>query len=142
MEIQVTVAGHLSWLDDFYLRCGYGGRVEPEDKVYFASIHNLPVGVVRLAKERGVFVLRGMQVLDSWRGRGIGCELLSCLSTELVDDCYCLPYQHLDRFYGAVVFVDIDVVDLPTFLAERLKAYRQRGMQVMAMRKKAASHLL
>ena len=54
-------------------------------------------------------------------------------------DCFCIPYAHLDGFYGQIGFEAVPPDDLPPHLARRLAQYRAErpGVAVIAMRRKA-----
>jgi predicted N-acetyltransferase YhbS len=112
---------------EFYRRAGYAGQVQATDRVLVAIEADQWVGIVRLALEGGVTVLRGMRVLAAHQRRGIGQQLLWAACDALDGrPCYCLPYAHLTAFYGQAGFRELDPQDAPAFLAERLADYRRR----------------
>jgi hypothetical protein len=55
-----------------YRRWNYDGTIAPADCVLYARSGVTLIGVVRLAPEHGVLVLRGMQVAPQVRGLGSG----------------------------------------------------------------------
>lgn len=119
-----------------YEAWGYGGGVQPDDRVYIAEVGGELAGVVRRTREHGVTMLRGMQVAPERRGRGIGWRLLQALVAELGgDECFCVPYTHLTGFYGSVGFAEIPDENTPPFLRDRLAGYRARGLNVLVMRR-------
>ncbi|HEX6372830.1 MAG TPA: GNAT family N-acetyltransferase [Longimicrobium sp.] len=119
-----------------YEAWGYGGGVQPEDRVYLAESGAELVGIVRRTREHEVTMLRGMQVAPEWRGRGIGWRLLRALVAELgAEECYCVPYSHLTGFYGGAGFVAIPEENAPPFLRPRMAGYRTRGLDVLVMRR-------
>lgn len=119
-----------------YEAWGYGGGVQPEDRVYLAESGGELVGIVRRTREHEVTMLRGMQVAPEWRGRGVGRELLRALVAELgAEECICVPYTHLTDFYGAAGFVEMPEEAVPPFLRYRLAGYRTRGLSVLVMRR-------
>ena len=127
-------AKNLSWLEKFYAVCGYGGDIQPEDTVLYKIKNNSVVGVVRITKEHGVSILRGMQVLKQYQKSGIGRDLLSAFEQKIgPDTCYCLPYEHLEGFYSKIGFVIAQEKELPKFLVERKKYYLSKNMNVIAM---------
>ncbi len=86
------------------------------------------VGIVRLAAEEGVMVLRGMQVDPKFQRRGIGQRLLATVDRELNGrSCFCIPYAHLVDFYGGIGFHVIEPAQAPSFLRLRLRQYQNRG---------------
>lgn len=122
-----------------YEAWGYGGGVQPEDRVYLAEAGGELVGIVRRTREHEVTMLRGMQVAPEWRGRGIGGRLLRALVAELgTEECTCIPYAHLTGFYGAAGFAEIPEEAAPPFLRYRLAGYRTRGLSVLVMRRPGA----
>jgi hypothetical protein len=48
---------------------------------------------------------------------------------------WCLPYEHLVRFYARAGYAVVQAGDLPAFLAERLARYLAQGQRVVAMRR-------
>jgi GNAT superfamily N-acetyltransferase len=84
-----------------YASWSYGGGITPEDTAWFAEISGDVIGTVRVAPEHGTLVLRGMQVAEQWRGLGIGIRMLHAVVSWLDNRrCYCIPFAHLERFYG------------------------------------------
>jgi len=134
MEYASSTAGDLAWLRAFYTGCGYNLDVDPADFVAYCHDDDATVGVGRLAVENGVVVLRGMQVLEAFRGRGLGTRLLEMLGAELHGrESYCLPYTNLLEFYGQAGFVACDISEAPAFLQERLLSYRARNLDVQLL---------
>jgi len=126
----------------FYRTAGYGGGVSADDITLVATAEDGIVGVVRLCREAGVIVLRGMQVDAACQRRGIGRLLLRhCLPHLDGGAAYCLPYAHLTRFYGEAGFVPAPAAMLPPFLAERLAGYLCKGQGVIAMRRSGAPYM-
>jgi N-acetylglutamate synthase-like GNAT family acetyltransferase len=129
-------------LEAFYLSCGYRAPVNPDDFNLIAVLGSDLLGAVRICKEQGVAVLRGMQVRQDWQRRGLGSRLLAaCLPTLDRHVTYCLPYMHLEAFYGHAGFYLVDVRDLPDFLAQRLNKYRSEGQAVIAMQRSSGGEL-
>jgi GNAT superfamily N-acetyltransferase len=142
-ELRKSLARDLNWLGGFYADAGYGGLVQPEDRVFFAANGSEIAGVVRLATERGTTVLRGMQVAAAYRGTGVGSALLRYLAEDLGETpCLCLPHSHLEAFYQTAGFRVASDSEIPPFLAERKQAYLQRGMDVIAMVRRSAGPVL
>ncbi|WP_255988663.1 GNAT family N-acetyltransferase [Chitinolyticbacter albus] len=108
-----------------YAAGGYAGTIAASDKAFVACDGDEVVGVVRLATEHDTAVLRGMQIRADRRDRGLGRALLAYFATQVAErDCYCIPYQHLLGFYGALGFVELATGAAPAFLVERLAGYR------------------
>jgi N-acetylglutamate synthase-like GNAT family acetyltransferase len=112
---------------------GYG--VSASDTYFIAEDCGQIRGVVRLTLENGVRVLRGMQVAPGYQKTGIGTALLHHVDSEIGGfECYCIPYAHLERFYGKIEFVRIDEESAPHFLRERLKSYLETSDSVILHR--------
>ena len=89
-----------------------------------------------LCHEAGVTILRGMQVNPDYRRKGIGRSLLKhCILYLNGGIAYCLPYEHLAKFYGQGGFVLAPQATLPLFLGERLAAYALSGQRTLAMQR-------
>src|SRR6266480_1135457 len=130
MSIEVRRAtGEDIWrVVNFYAERRYGGGMRPEDVVLLAERNGELVGIVRLATEEGVVVLRGMQVDPRFQRQGIGKRLLATVAQELDGKgCFCIPYAHLVGFYGGIGFHVMEPAKAPTFLRQRLEKYRDRG---------------
>jgi GNAT superfamily N-acetyltransferase len=135
-DVRITIAG----VDDIcriataYAAWGYSGGITPEDTAWLAEISGNVVGTVRIAPEHGTLVLRGMQVAEQWRGLGLGTRLLHAVASWLDNRrCYCIPYAHLEPFYGQAGFRRIPGSAAPPFLADRTAHYTQRGLDVRIM---------
>ena len=128
IEVRRAKAEDVSRALNFYAERRYGGGIRPADLVLIAEHDGELVGIVRLAAEEGVVVLRGMQVDPTFQRQGIGKKLLASVAQELDErDCFCIPYAHLVGFYGRIGFRMIEPAKAPTFLRLRLEKYQNRG---------------
>jgi predicted N-acetyltransferase YhbS len=140
--VEIVQSADLDRIAAFYRAAGYGGGVSADDITLVATAEEGIVGVVRLCREAGVTVLRGMQVDAAFQRQGIGRTLLRhCLPHLGGGVAYCLPYAHLAAFYGEAGFVPVTPAMLPPFLAERLAGYLRKGQSVIAMRRSGANHM-
>jgi predicted N-acetyltransferase YhbS len=140
--VTIVPSGDLDRIAAFYRAAGYGGGVSADDVTLAATADGQIVGAVRLCREAGVIVLRGMQVDLAFQRQGIGRMLLrECLPHLDGGVAYCLPYAHLAGFYGEAGFVPAPPAMLPPFLAERLAAYLRRGQDVIAMRRSGIPYM-
>jgi predicted N-acetyltransferase YhbS len=121
----------------FYSRAQYGQSVSEEDLLFIAEESGRIVGAVRLSKERGVRVLRGMRVAKDHQPRGIARRLLFRAANAVQGEtCYCIPHRHLASFYQEAGFLEVEERTAPPFLVERLARYRSElGLDVMLMRR-------
>ena len=132
--IEVAENATLDAVRALYGTCGYGGGVRPEDHVVVARHHADLIGAARLCLESGLLVLRGMQVHPERRRRGVGAAMLTRLEEAMAGTpCWCLPYRHLEAFYGRAGFVTVRPDSAPAFLRHRLTAYLARGADVILM---------
>lgn len=128
IEVRRATPKDISRALNFYAERRYGGEIRPADVVLVAECDGELVGIVRLAAEEGVVVLRGMQVHPRFQGQGIGGRLLESVAQELNGRaCFCIPYAHLVGFYGGIGFQVVEPAKAPTFLRVRLEQYQNRG---------------
>jgi len=128
MNIRWAKVEEYAAVADHYAECGYRGGLNAEDSVLIALTGDQIIGAVRLCREHGAKLLRGMYIKQAFRGKGIGLSMLLYLKAQGdLEGCYCLPYGHLDRFYGKIGFEQIPIAEAPGFLVERLTQYRNNG---------------
>ena len=136
IEVDVVDACGLAEIRAFYETVGYGGGVSAADVTLAARFNGRLLGAVRLCTERGVLVLRGMQVDPDAQRKGVGRALLGhCLPYLDTGMAYCLPYDHLVKFYGQIGFEVTSPESLPAFLADRLTGYVSSNLPTIAMRR-------
>ena len=100
---------------------------EPDDFILLAENDDRNiVAAVRLCLEGGYLILRGMLIAHAYRRQGLGKQMLRVLEPHMSgQDCYCLPFAHLETFYGTVGFETVDDAHLSDFFRERLAKYQQ-----------------
>lgn len=131
-------SGDTGLIISFYESCGYTYTPQKDEVILVAMTSRTIVGAVRLCREHEQFVLRGMQVVESLRGQGVGRQLLSEFAHLIGKrECYCLPYTHLEEFYSCIGFQTIRKDEAPGFLRERLETYRAKrnGKSYILMRR-------
>ena len=117
-----------------YVTWDYARPIAPDDTIWLAEDAGNVVGIVRIAREFGTLVLRGMRIAPGWQRRGIGRRMLTSLDAWLGErECYCIPYAHLGKFYGQIGFEIIEVDSAPRFLRDRIDEYRRASLEVMVM---------
>ncbi len=125
VEVRRAGADERAAVRAFYAAQGYAASIADEDVVVIAIADGAWIGIVRLAREDGVTVLRGMRVVETWQRRGIGTRMLVAVDRALAGaPCYCIPYRHLVGFYAQIGFREIAEAAAPRFLAERVASYR------------------
>jgi GNAT superfamily N-acetyltransferase len=125
----------LAWIAEFYRANGYRPAIGRDDLVMVAMQGEELCGAVRLCREQGVLVLRGMRVAEPLRRRGIGTQLLAA-AEQLIGGraCFCIAHRHLEPFYGRIGFSGADEGRAPSFLVQRCAAYqRDHGLDVVIM---------
>lgn len=123
--------GEIEPVREFYRLAGYKGGVKLDDALIGASVEGDLVGVVRIATEHGIQVLRGMRVKPEFQRQGIGARMLREVRPLLRGrECFAIAYAHLENFYGRIGFRKIDEQVAPVFLRERIEAYRQQNPQL------------
>lgn len=137
VAVRLGAADDLPAVAELYREWGYRAAARPEDTLIVAEDNGALVGVVRLAREHGHVVLRGMRIQPAYQRSGLGTRMLELLVQHLQGNCYCLPYSHLLGFYARVGFREITPEGAPSFLAERLATYRSEGLQVAIMHRPA-----
>ena len=120
----------------FYASVGYSGIVTTDCIVVSAKCGDNIVGVVRLATEDGLLVLRGMMIAPSYQRQRIGTCVLREVSKVLgARECFCLAPARLEGFYGIIGFTKIQDDDAPPHLRQRLAEYRKTNSQMIVMRR-------
>lgn len=133
-EIRIAQTSDAEQIASVYQSLGYSRAVASCDTVWIAEVEAQPIGIVRIARESGVFVLRGMRIAEPWQRRGLGTQMLHVVNAWLNGrDCYCVPYSHLPGFYSQIGFKEITPESAPPFLAARLADYKYHGLDVILM---------
>jgi N-acetylglutamate synthase-like GNAT family acetyltransferase len=115
-------AGSRPEVESFYRReLGREVPLESDQEVFAARDGRILVGALRLCPEAKTLVLRTVVVADGRRGRGIGRAMLAIASEAIGRrECWCFPWERLERFYGAFGFQRVDPEQIPSTLLHRL----------------------
>lgn len=117
-----------SYVDALYDRCGKKHRARDTDIFFVAFDGERAVGAVRYCVEQGSALLRSMQVDPEYQRKGVGMKLLQhfegYLKENRVRSVFCLPYAHLEGFYGQIGFRPVRVAEAPAFLHDRMLEYK------------------
>ncbi len=127
-------------IDAFYEQEGKTHRARSSDLFFTAFIDNIIVGVCRFCIEEETPMLRSMVVHAPLRSKKIGAKILEHFEQYLKENkfgpTYCIPYDHLEKFYGRIGFKIIKEENSPAFLQERIQGYRSRSADAfMIMRR-------
>jgi GNAT superfamily N-acetyltransferase len=133
-EIRIEQTSDRKQIQSVYESLGYQRSVALCDIVWIAESGVEPVGIVRIAPESGVLVLRGMRIAEPWQRRGLGTRMLHTVAEWLgTQPCYCVLYSHLVGFYSQIGFAETAPETAPPFLAARLADYKQQSLDVTLM---------
>ena len=123
-----------------YERNGYAGGIRAGDVVLVAEREGRVVGVVRLVEEGGHLVLRGMDLDEAERGRGLGGRMIRTLTERMgARPCWVVCGRHLGAFYAAAGFRPVPDADPPPHLRARAADYARRHGPQVAMRRPGRS---
>lgn len=126
-------------IDEFYKKNGSKGTARKGDLFFVAYSDNKMVGCVRYCIEEGTSMLRTMYVDSSCRQQGVGRTLLEAFANYLdknkIRNVFCLPYTHLENFYGMINFKVVVAEEVPQFLIDRSTTYSKSGTNSLYMRR-------
>ncbi len=140
VEVSVGLAStRMRAIKEFYRSCGYTGPTEPDDQVVLATEGKRIVGAVRLVQEKGVFLLRGMNVAKDRQRRGIGVAMLRAFKDLCAERARGVVFltcgPHLENFYGRIGFKKAGADSAPQFLKDRRDGYASKfGPQIILLR--------
>src|SRR5712671_2626479 len=139
MNIEIAQGGEVQQtVDAFYASNGSNAKARPDDLFFIARAGDAVIGCVRYCVEYDVPMLRTMRVANAYQRQGVGLALLTrfvnYLDEHQIRDVFCLPYAHLDRFYGLRGFMTLPGSQAPAFLQERLHAYDPAGALYICMK--------
>lgn len=134
ISLELLPASRFSEAQGFYATVGYGGFITGDCVVFAAEEDGRIVGVVRLAPEHGVIVLRGMMIAPEHQRKGLGTRFLQFMAPHMADaDVYAMPHDWLEGFYGQAGFVKIDLADAPKHMQDRLNQHREKHPDLIVM---------
>jgi|GEM_PF-2689965 hypothetical protein len=127
-------------VDAFYEQEGKNHRANPGDLFFVAYLDNKVVGVCRFCIEENTPLLRSMIVQADLRAQKIGAKILESFESYLTENnigpTYCIPYDHLEKFYSLIGFKIIREEESPVFLQERIGKYRASNVERFMMMKR------
>lgn len=117
-------------VDEFYRSCARVTALDINDDLVLAYVEGDLSGVVRLCSEHGTHTLRTMQIKLELQGLGLGRLILErfvdLIKEKQIKTVYCMPYEHLEYFYGLIGFRKIENSSAPEFLRNRAQEYHAR----------------
>lgn len=127
LVIEKAKSDDLEKVREFYRSRNYSQAISSECTIVVARIREEIIGVVRICSENGILVLRGMQIKPEFQRQSVGSRMLGEIRKILEDqDCFAIPYGHLEKFYGQIGFKKIDVQKVPDFLQKQIVKYREK----------------
>lgn len=110
----------------FYASQGYESGISAEDVPLAALDGERIVGLVRLVREEGHQILRGMFIDAAYQRRGLGARMLEALEAHMDPEapCWLLCPPRLHRFYGRIGFEPARDDAMPAHLRPRVARYR------------------
>jgi len=140
MKIEVASGREVQQaVDAFYSSNGSDAKARPDDLFFLAMEEESMIGCVRYCVENEVPMLRTMRVARAYQRQGVGLAMLTrfvhYLDEHQIRNVFCLPYAHLDRFYGLRGFVSLPANEAPAFLQERLQSYDPAGTLYICMKR-------
>lgn len=137
LRTRIIEIDEIEGVKDFYRDCAYSQPLDPSDLILAAESGDDILAVLRLSREHGVLVLRGMRVHPEHLRRGIGSVLLRFASNVIGEEiCFCISHSYLSRFYSQIGFAEIETNLAPAFLGERLNRYQvEFELDVILMRR-------
>lgn len=127
INIRAGTESDVTRVNDYYETHRRSRGANAGDFILLAEDDGRLIGVVRLCREQGHLVLRGMSIQRDYRRQGLGTRMLRQLVEHIGDrDCFSLPWAHLEGFYGVIGFERVADEHLPAFLRERLRNNREQ----------------
>ena len=115
MKIRESKESDALAIDQLYGEMGYGGEWSPSDEIFLVE--------------------------KEFQRQGIGTSLLREVENLIINkDTYCVPYQHLSKFYGQIGFKEVGDFQTPEFLLNRKAAYVENELKVIVMKKTIVSN--
>jgi GNAT superfamily N-acetyltransferase len=134
LELRAVAATERAAIERFYREAGYPAALGTDFVAWGAWEGGVLVGALALCTEGDASILRGPEVGDSHRHRGIGRALLDTAAPDLASvSCYCIAYAFLVRVYQRYGFRRCAADEGPEFLRRRVRDLGDRGWNVVLL---------
>jgi N-acetylglutamate synthase-like GNAT family acetyltransferase len=133
---RITKDHEFRQIKSFYQKSGYTQPISASDLFIIAKEEDKLRAALRLCREEGCLILRGIRVAPQFRRMGIGSALLGYARDVIgIETCYCIVHIYLQDFYAQIGFEQITSEAAPAFLVSRLAFYREQyDLDVILMR--------
>lgn len=138
MALTRTLAPHeFHKIQTFYAENHYTQPLSTRDIFLVLEHDGEIIAALRVCRESGCIVLRGMRVSPAFQRQGSGSLLLDYFAEVTGNKtCYCIAHRYLRDFYRQVGFEGIKNEHAPAFLVSRLTSYRSElGLDVILLYK-------
>ena len=120
----------------FFREAGFPVSLMERDEGWGAWARGMLVGAIALCHEARTWVLRGPEVKDPFRRRGVGARLILEAQPQFAEHtCYCVAYPYLLRMYEKAGFRPCPGSEQPKFLAGRVQRLRETGWDLVVVRR-------
>lgn len=118
----------------FYKEHYPSGKANRSELIFTLSIGTSIQGVVRFRTVDNYRLLTGMAISTNQRNKGLGHTLMThCRNEVLNNSDFCFAYKHLEHFYNAHGFHQLDSSDLPHPLRVLYERYTNSGKDLIPM---------
>lgn len=137
-EMRKLSRGELAMAQKFYSQNGYMTLVKPIDSVFGAFVDGRLVGVARLSPEYEVYVLKGINVAESYRHKGIGRRLAQLALDEMKDRvCFMAVVRDELQFYTSLGFSHLEADRAPDHLRRKFEQNRRKLKEIFLLKRPA-----
>ncbi len=124
----------------FFRDHGFRPQAPKNDEIYIALLNKQLIGALRISPIDQYWLLRSMCIHENYRRQGIGQFMLEQIKPTLNNkQCFCFPYEHLEKFYQTVGFHTIDTSQAPDVIVEKFNTYIKNGKKIKLQQYSAAS---
>lgn len=133
MELNRLNKTQVKIVNRFYRQCRARGKANKGDEVYVYKEDGNIIAALRLTLFDDEYLLRNLAVLESYRGQGIGSELVRNVIAQSDKTLVTFPFRHLNTFYQSLGFTPIEINDVTREIGKRFVAYLDKGRDIQLM---------
>ena len=120
----------------FYKSARYPSNIGRKDEVYVIRHNNNIIATLKLVILDQYLVLRSMVVSPLYRRSGVGSFMLHHLAVQLeTRECWCFPFDGLEKFYGSIGFKICLPDDSPNIIHQKYLQYFSQGKKIFIMKR-------